>query len=98
MLISTVDAVPFEYITNIGSNNISVIDTATNTIVTNVSIGSVPSGVAVSPDGLKVYVPNWDSDNVSVIDTVTNTVEPTAILVGIFPEGVASLQMEKQYM
>ena len=37
------------------------------------NIGIVPEGVAVTPDGTKVYVPNG-INNVSVIDTATNTV------------------------
>jgi len=34
-------------------------------------------GVAVNPDGTKVYVTNFYSNTVSVIDTVTNTVTDT---------------------
>jgi len=36
-----------------------------------------PHGVAVTPDGKKVYVANFDSDSVSVIDTATNKVTVT---------------------
>ena len=44
----------------------------------------VPVGVAVTPDGSKVYVANDASNNVSVIATATNTVTAT-IPVGIWP-------------
>jgi YVTN family beta-propeller protein len=74
MLISIAGATPFAYITNSGSNNISVIDTATNTVTANISVGMYPYGVAVTPDGTKVYVTNIISNNISVIDTATNTV------------------------
>jgi len=72
--VSISGAAPFAYITNYHSNNVSVIDTATNNVVTSVSIGPFPSGIAVTPDGTKVYVTNQWDNNVSVIDTVTNKV------------------------
>ena len=68
---------PYAYITNHGSNTVSVIDTATNTVTATVPVGSSPWGVAVSPDGTRVYVTNWNSNTVSVIDTATNTVTAT---------------------
>ena len=47
------------YITNPGDNTVSVIDTATNTVVGSpIPVGSFPFGVAVTPDGSKVYVTN----------------------------------------
>ncbi len=42
----------------IGDNNVSVIDTATNNVTATVHVGIYPTGVAVSPDGTKVYVAN----------------------------------------
>jgi YVTN family beta-propeller protein len=44
------------YITNSRANTVSVIDTATNRVGTTIAVGSDPKGVAVSPDGSKVYV------------------------------------------
>ncbi len=65
------------YITNYGSNTVSVIDTATNTVTATIPVGIDPYGVAVTPDGSKVYVANVGSNTVSVIDTATNTVTAT---------------------
>src|SRR3984893_491469 len=76
------------YITNQGSNNVSVIDTATNTVTATIPVGSQPQGVAVAPHRSKAYVANANSNNVSVIDTATNTVTAT-IPVGTFPDGLA---------
>jgi YVTN family beta-propeller protein len=76
------------YVANFGSNNVSVIDTATNTVVTTVPVGSKPNGVAVAPDGKHAYVANFGSNNVSVIATATNTVV-TTVPVGSTPNGVA---------
>ena len=56
---------------------VSVIDTATNTLIATVPVGSYPIGVAVNPEETKVYVANRGSSTVSVIDTATNTVTAT---------------------
>jgi len=56
ILISIASATPFAYITNIASNNISIIDTATHNIVANVSVGTNPYGIAVTPDGTEKYM------------------------------------------
>ncbi len=65
-------AAPFAYVTNFASNDVSVIDTATDTVVATIPVGSSPFGVAVNPAGTRVYV--TDSTGVSVIDAATNTV------------------------
>ena len=82
------EAAPFAYVTNEHSNNVSVIDTATNTLVATIPVGTIPFAVAVTPDGTHVYVANEGSNNVSVIGTATNTVVKT-IPVGKNPVGVA---------
>ncbi len=80
------------YVANSGSGTVSVIDTATNTVVFGVGfpipVGTFPRGVAVTPDGKHAYVANTGSDNVSVIDTATNTVV-TTVPVQSIPIGVA---------
>jgi YVTN family beta-propeller protein len=62
---------------------VSVIAAATNTVTTTIPLGSgtAPLGVAVTPDGSKVYVTNEGLNTVSVIDTATNTV------IGTIPVG-----------
>ena len=62
------------YVTNAVSNNVSVINTATNAVVATIAVGNQPYGVSNSPDGSRVYVTNFGSDNVSVTNTATNTV------------------------
>ena len=76
------------YISNFSTNDVSVIDTATNTVTTTVPVGNGPRGVSVSPDGSKVYVANFNSNTVSVINTVTNTVMGT-VTVGTNPISLA---------
>src|SRR5271166_4269034 len=80
------------YITNNGTDNVSVINTATNTVITTIRVGKRPFAVAASPDGSKVFVTNDSSnlhpDTMSVIDTATNTVTAT-IPVGVTPVSLA---------
>jgi len=77
------------YITNLVSANVSVIDTATNTVIATIPVGIGQNGVAVTPDGSKVYVANVNVPFVSVIDTATNTVIATIPVGGLSPFGVA---------
>jgi YVTN family beta-propeller protein len=63
---------------------LSVIATASNTVTARIAVGSRPEGVAVTPDGSKVYVANEGSGSVSVIATASNTVTAT-IAVGSGP-------------
>lgn len=70
-------AVPFVYAANADSNDVTVIDAATNMVVTTIDVGSEPRNPAVSPDGSRVYVPNRHDDTVTVINGMTNTVITT---------------------
>ncbi|MFD5430337.1 YncE family protein, partial [Streptomyces sp. NPDC127084] len=76
------------FVTNFGSDSVSVIDTASNTVTATIPVSDAPVGVGVSPDGARVFVTNFGSDSVSVIDTASNTVTAT-IPVGNAPYGVA---------
>jgi outer membrane autotransporter protein len=77
------------YISNAGSNSVSVIDTETNTVVGSpLTVGSQPAGVAVTPDGKYAYVTNNGSNMISIIDTATNTVIGS-ITLGSQPAGIA---------
>src|SRR5659263_88142 len=86
LLVNSVSAAPYAYVTNYGSNTVSVIDMATNTVTATINAGGYPDGVAVNPAGTKVYVTY--SNGTSVIDTATNTVTAT-VNVGTWPYGVA---------
>lgn len=81
-------AAPFAYISNQGSNTVSVIDTSDNNVTASIDVGSNPWGIAVNPSNAYVYVANSGSNTVSVIDTNSNTVTNT-ISVGNGPVGVS---------
>jgi YVTN family beta-propeller protein len=55
---------------------VAVIDTSTNTVITTITtgLGNFTRGLAVSPDGSRVFVTSIDSNIISVIDAATNTV------------------------
>jgi YVTN family beta-propeller protein len=56
-------------------------------VTATIPVGKDPTGVAVSPDGSKVYVANQIDGTVSVIATASNSVTAT-VTVGSSPQGV----------
>jgi YVTN family beta-propeller protein len=97
LMASPAEAAPFAYVTNVVDGTVSVIDTATNMVMTTLTMGfGGPVGVAVTPDGKHAYVTtNGGSNNVSVIDTATNMVM-TTLTVGTNPTGVAVTPVGKR--
>ena len=85
------------YVTNVSNGTVSVINTATNTVIESIRVGDGPTGVSYSQRNELMYVTNREDDTVSVIDTTTNTVIDTnpntpvidPITVGDTPEGIA---------
>jgi YVTN family beta-propeller protein len=78
------------YVANSSSNNLSVIDGTSNSVVATITDPNAvaPVAVAVNPTTNTIYVANSQSNNVSIIDGATNTVTAT-IPVGASPSGVA---------
>ncbi len=71
-------------------DNVSVIDTGTNTLLGNrISVGAYPYGTAITPDGKSAYVANFSGGTVSVIDTATKTLVGPPIAVGSGARGLA---------
>jgi gliding motility-associated-like protein len=89
---ATITATPvstaFAYIPGNGSDYVTVINTITNTTAGNIPVNIGPEGVAVSPDGSRVYVTNENVSGITVISTATNTVI-NVFPVGKFPFGLA---------
>ena len=65
------------YVPNHDTDSVSVIDTTTDELITNIQVAPNPHWVAFTPDGTKAYTANHDSNLVSAIDPATNTVTAT---------------------
>ncbi len=70
------------------SGTVSVIDTATNRVARTIEVGLHPSGMALSPQGDRVYVTNANSDSVSIIATATDAVVQTVHVGMLHPKRV----------
>jgi YVTN family beta-propeller protein len=83
----------FVYISNRGSNNVSVITTEDHRIAGTIAVGEGPWGIGFSPDSRLAYIANTDGNSISIVDTsrlevirtVTGIPSPTAVTVS--PEG-----------
>src|SRR5215510_11652665 len=78
------------FVANGLNGSVSTIDVKTRTKnPTDITVGSQPFGVAVTPDGKTAFVTNSGGGTVSTIDVTSRTKDPTDIPVGTFPAGVA---------
>jgi YVTN family beta-propeller protein len=80
------------YVTNEGSDNVSVINRKSGEVVATVMVGKNPKGIASSSErkDARVYVANSGSDSISVIDPNTNKVESEIpVRFGKEPIGIA---------
>ncbi|MGH9171821.1 MAG: fibronectin type III domain-containing protein [Acidimicrobiales bacterium] len=75
------------YVANQSSNDVSVIDGTTDTVVATIPVGTSPLGVGVDEPSDTVYVSNQQSGTVSVINGHTDTVTAT-ITAGPEPSSV----------
>src|SRR5437764_1369229 len=77
-------AAPFAYIADHGAARVTVIDTATNTVITSSSSAGF-LGLGVNPAGTRLYAAN------AVVDTATNAVVTTITFPGPSPslQGIA---------
>jgi len=62
------------FVTNERSDNVSVIDTATNTVIKTVPIGKRPRGIGLSPDGKEIYIAASGDNAIVVLDPESLTV------------------------
>jgi YVTN family beta-propeller protein len=68
------------YVANGNADDVTPVDTATNTVGTTIALPSgtaSPAGIAITPDGKTAYVVNAFSNNVTPIDVATNTAGST---------------------
>ena len=72
---------------NHDSGSITVIDTATNSVIDTIKVAPNPHWVDISADGKTLYAANHESNLVSVIDTATDKVTAT-VPVGLSPHSI----------
>ena len=65
------------YVSITDSNMVAVIDAATLTVTKKLTVGAGPIGMAISPDGKKLYVAQTLVKKIAVIDLTTLTVLPS---------------------
>src|ERR1035437_428955 len=88
------DSVSFAYVSNYESNSVTVVDLSSYQPVATIALPYAfqPFGIAVTPDGKKVYVATWfkgtSGTTVSVIDAATRTITKS-ITVGSFLNRIA---------
>ena len=76
------------YVTNEDSKSVTPIELATNTPGKEITVGTFPRGIAITPDGNTAYVTNEGSKSVTPIDVASNEAGPE-ITVGSLPAGIA---------
>ena len=82
------------YVSNTGSNTVSVIDGATNAVIKTISVGHQPTTVVLYAPANLIYAYNSADSTLSIIDGNTNSVQNT--LPTLFPfEAVAQLGQSK---
>lgn len=77
------------YVANSGDNTVSVINTATNTVIASaIPAGAGPFGFSFTPDGSQVYVTNYNDNAITVINTAANTPTTVPEILGPFAAAV----------
>jgi YVTN family beta-propeller protein len=77
------------YVTNWNAASVSIISTASNSVIGTIPVGNNPIGICRY--GSTLYVANLSSNYVSVLNSNTDTVT-TTVAVGSFPQGVTVSQ------
>ena len=69
-------------------DTVTVIDTATDTVVGEITVGTNVGGIAFTPDGSTAFVNIFGSGAVAVVDVATDAVVGSPITVGAGPSDV----------
>lgn len=76
------------YVSNLESDDVTVIDLSRNEVVATVPVGKAPRRIALSPDAKTLYAANEGSNTISIIATDSNKVK-TSLAVGKAPNSLA---------
>ena len=78
------------YFSDTDNDSVKVFDPAANEVIASIRVGNEPHGLAISPDGSRLYVGNRRGGTVSVVDTeALQALAPIALPAGTEPGGVA---------
>ena len=80
-------AAPVAYVPNEGSGTVSVIDTATDRVTSTITTGGKPRGIAIAPDGKRLYVSDQTANGLAIFDVGTGGA-PVRVSLGDSPEGI----------
>jgi YVTN family beta-propeller protein len=80
-------AAPMAYASNEGSGTVSKIDTATDKVTATFTVGGKPRGIALSPDGKRLYLSDQTANAVLTVDAASGAVLARTAL-GKSPEGI----------
>jgi YVTN family beta-propeller protein len=86
------------YVTNSGSNNVSVVSATSFAVLKTVDVGVNPIFVAADPTSTKVYVANQGGSSTSVIQTVNDTVAVSIAAPAQDPNCTASCALQQPVM
>jgi YVTN family beta-propeller protein len=76
------------YVGLFGDNALGIVDVGAGKVLATIPV-TAPDGMAITPDGAKVYVSSNDSGSVAVIDTAARRLS-TTIAVGAQPSGMVA--------
>jgi YVTN family beta-propeller protein len=76
-------------VTNQGSNTVTAYAPANRAVLSTTTVGAAPTGIAVGPDGAKLFITNRDSGTISVLSAETRQVVSTISTTGTQPIAIA---------
>jgi YVTN family beta-propeller protein len=65
------------YVSNLGSNDVSVIGESSETVTATIAVPATPSGVGGDPAAGAIYVTSYNASSVSIIEESSNIVTST---------------------
>jgi YVTN family beta-propeller protein len=87
-LLAVAHAAPLAFVPNEKSGTVSVVDTATDTVLRSLAAGKRPRGIAAAPGGSRLFVTDAASSMLLMLDSEGGTA-PAPLALGKSPEGVS---------
>ncbi|MBL8231476.1 MAG: hypothetical protein JNL98_23475 [Bryobacterales bacterium] len=78
------------YATTTKTGQVSVVNTVAGAVIANLRVGNSPTGLALTPDGARLYVSNSADSTLSVIETSNNRISTIQIPGCASPGGIVA--------